>query len=70
MPRREEPLPFRRCLLIRTQVVMGLYDEDGNLTGTEALPMADLYYPWTGNLEKLIDRAEREALREEERNRA
>ena len=60
----------RRPLLVRVQIIMGLYDADGNLTGVEPGKEQDLYYPWLGSLEKLIDLSERDEAARQEKEHA
>ena len=63
-------MTYRRPLMVRVQIVTGLYDADGNLTGIEPGQQQELYYPWLGGLEKLIDQGERDEAARQEKEHA
>src|SRR5262249_15433107 len=64
-PGQQQLMGREGCLFVRAQIVLGQYDEDGNLTGTRVWPaperLIEIYYPFSARLQEWIDRAERDA---------
>lgn len=58
---------MQKPLYVKAQVVLGTFDDDGNLTGTQPYPeIRDLYYPHSLALQQYVDEVARECKQEQE----
>ena len=56
-------MAYEKALYVRAQVVMGAYDEDGNLIGKRDVPeIKELCWPMGANLDIYVQQIERDTL--------
>ncbi len=61
-------MAYQRTLYVKTQLVIGTWDEDGNLVEKSDRPeLKELCFPYGLSLERYIQEVEREALPDRER---